>query len=151
MRAILCGDGTHANYFTAMVREQHAEQVIDLVGYRRDVWAWMKSSDAFVNVSFFEGQPNAVLEAAVCGCPLILSDIPAHREMMDDSSALFVNAGSPEQIAGAIERTLRDEDEARQRARAAEKRVRQLTRAELGRRFEKVYRSLVRPELEATA
>lgn len=149
LRAILCGDGTHADYFAAMVREQGAESVIDLVGYRRDVWAWMKSADAFVNVSFFEGQPNAVLEAAVCGCPLILSDIPAHREMMDESSALFVDASSPEQIAAAIERTLRHPEEARQRALEAERRVRRLTVAELGRRFEKVYRSLMRREPDA--
>lgn len=51
--------------------------------------AEFKTGDVFVNPSASEGLPNAVLEAAAFGLPLILSDIPVHREIatavdMDD-------------------------------------------------------------------
>lgn len=39
---------------------------------------------AFVSLSFFEGFNLAAAEAAVLGAPLILSDIPVHRELFKD-------------------------------------------------------------------
>jgi glycosyltransferase involved in cell wall biosynthesis len=46
--------------------------------------------------------PNAVLEAMACGCPLVVSDIPEHREILDQDSALFVDPHQPDAIARGI-------------------------------------------------
>jgi glycosyltransferase involved in cell wall biosynthesis len=57
---------------------------------------------AFVLPSSHEGQPIAVLEALSYGCPVVLSDIPAHREIdaraaryfpVGDTRALTVQLG----------------------------------------------------------
>lgn len=45
---------------------------------------YLAASDYFVSASDSEGLPNAVLEALACGCPVILSDIPQHREILDE-------------------------------------------------------------------
>ena len=42
----------------------------------------MLSADLFISPSEGEGMPIAVLEAMACGCPMILSDIPPHRELV---------------------------------------------------------------------
>ncbi len=54
------------------------------------VWALMKKASVFVSLSAYEGCPNTVMEAMACGCPIIVSDIPEHREILDEQSALFV-------------------------------------------------------------
>jgi glycosyltransferase involved in cell wall biosynthesis len=54
----------------------------------------------FVLPSSHEGQPIAVLESMSYGCPTILSDIPAHREIAT-ASADFVRVGD---ITGLTER-----------------------------------------------
>jgi glycosyltransferase involved in cell wall biosynthesis len=54
----------------------------------------------FVLPSSHEGQPIAALEAMSYGCPVILSDIPAHREI-GASHADFVRVGD---VAGLAER-----------------------------------------------
>ncbi len=54
----------------------------------------------FALPSGHEGQPIAVLEAMSYGCPAVLSDIPAHREI-GASSAQFVRVGD---VAGLADR-----------------------------------------------
>ncbi len=43
-------------------------------------------SSCYVSASSSEGKPNAVLEAMAYGMPVVLSDIPAHRELLIENS-----------------------------------------------------------------
>jgi glycosyltransferase involved in cell wall biosynthesis len=62
----------------------------------------MKRARVFVSLSRYEGSPNVVLEAAACGTPLVLSDIAAHRDLVGDETASFVDCDDAEQAAEAI-------------------------------------------------
>ncbi len=46
-------------------------------------------ADAFVSMSRGEGLPVAVLEAMSCHCPVVLSNIPAHREIRGQRADLI--------------------------------------------------------------
>lgn len=87
--------------------------------YSNHLAYWMHRAAAYASVSRFEGTPNTVIEAAVCGCPLVVSDIPEHREILDSRSALFVPCEAVAAIADALSATLRDPLAAARRARIA--------------------------------
>ncbi|MGA1576996.1 MAG: glycosyltransferase family 4 protein [Steroidobacteraceae bacterium] len=53
------------------------------------LWRLMSKCCAFVNASSHEGLPISVLEAAAQRAPLILSDIPAHREFALPDGAYY--------------------------------------------------------------
>lgn len=50
-------------------------------GFESNVVPWLQVADLFVSASRSEGMPLAVLEALLCGCPALLSDIAPHREI----------------------------------------------------------------------
>jgi glycosyltransferase involved in cell wall biosynthesis len=74
-----------------------------LPGLIPSIWGALKSAQMFVSLSRYEGHPNVVLEAMACGCPLIVSDIPSHREFLDKTTAILVERyEDPEALADAV-------------------------------------------------
>ena len=64
-----------------------------------------RHASVFVYPSLYEGFGIPPLEAMACGTPVIVSDIPPHREVSGDA-ALFFPRDDHEALAGAIERLL---------------------------------------------
>jgi glycosyltransferase involved in cell wall biosynthesis len=58
----------------------------------------MSAADVFISLSCYEGLPLSVLEAAVLRVPLILSDIPAHKWIVDQKigDGLLVDSIRPD-------------------------------------------------------
>lgn len=48
---------------------------------RNETYGYLAKANLFISASMGEGLPLAVLEAMACRCPVILSDIPPHREI----------------------------------------------------------------------
>jgi glycosyltransferase involved in cell wall biosynthesis len=63
---------------------------------------------ALVLPSHLEGFGFPPLEAALCGTPSVVSDLPVLRETLGDDGALFVAAGDERGIAAAIGRLRAD-------------------------------------------
>jgi glycosyltransferase involved in cell wall biosynthesis len=72
---------------------------------RADVYALMRGALAVVNPSLFEGWSTPVEEARALGVPLLLSDIPVHREQAG-GKAMFFDPHSADSAAGAIGATI---------------------------------------------
>ena len=60
----------------------------------------------FVTASTNEGYPIGVLEALGFGLPVVASDIPAHREVLAGTDAVFFDAADATALAEAITKTL---------------------------------------------
>jgi len=115
----ILGDGPEAAALKALAAELGVEGNVFFAGFRADSLAWITSASVFVSASRFEGQPNAVLEAAEAGTPQVLSDIPMHREAVGDGGALFVDPGDAEALAAAVAALLDQPERARAMAASA--------------------------------
>lgn len=143
VQALVCGDGPLRLHIEQLIVERDLKCSVRVVGYAPNLWSLMKRAAVFVSPSRFEGSPNVVLEAMACGCPLIVSDIPAHRELLDECSALFVAHDDPQDIARGIEDLLANPAAAAQRADRARHRAEQHAAPLVARQYLAVYEDVL--------
>jgi glycosyltransferase involved in cell wall biosynthesis len=143
IRAILCGQGPLRPRIDDWIRSRRLDGRVAVLGYAPELWSLMKQANVFVSPSLFEGNPNVVLEAMACKTPLVVSDIPEHRELLDETSAILVPPTSAERLAEGIERALRDPAAAAARARVAFERAGRYTLAVIARRYDSMYREIL--------
>jgi glycosyltransferase involved in cell wall biosynthesis len=140
---LICGDGPLRELAQTAVRSMQPGERVRLLGERNDVWALIKAARVFVSTSTFEGNPNAVLEAMACGCPIVASDIAAHREVLDNASALLVPS-TTDAFTNGIRAMLSDAPRASARAAEARRRVAAQSIDAAAVAYGEIYRQVVR-------
>ncbi|MGH7058357.1 MAG: glycosyltransferase, partial [Acetobacteraceae bacterium] len=76
---------------------------LKLLGYREDVPALLAAADIFALPSHFEGLPMVLIEAMLAGLPVVASDIPGTRELVQrGTSGLLVPRGNSAQLTAAL-------------------------------------------------
>lgn len=70
---------------------------------RNEVYKLLQEANLFVSTSKIEGLPISVLEAMASACPVILSDIPPHREIAELSDFIpLINPNNIERFSQEI-------------------------------------------------
>jgi glycosyltransferase involved in cell wall biosynthesis len=92
----------NANFDFTLKRNSLNDNII-FTGYVSDneLTSLMNNAEAFIYVSFYEGFGLPPLEAMSLGCPVVVSDIPAHREVCGDA-ALYADPYNIEDIKNRI-------------------------------------------------
>jgi glycosyltransferase involved in cell wall biosynthesis len=84
----------------------------------------MRGAGLFVLPSNLEGLPLALLEAMQEGIPVVASDIPPHKELLEDDRGLMFKAGDVTSCAKKLEWAIHHYDEMHVKAEKAQKYVR---------------------------
>jgi glycosyltransferase involved in cell wall biosynthesis len=79
LELLVFGDGP----LRSELMDRHRDARLRWPGYSSRLGAEFRSARAYVSASVSEGMPLAPLEALLCGCACVLSDIPQHREVAD--------------------------------------------------------------------
>lgn len=100
---MICGKGEQQPLLEKALEDGGMAAKVKLLGYRADIYSVMQSADVLVSPSWYEGMPNVLMEALSIGLPSIISDIPAHKDVITDTScALTFDPASPEELAARI-------------------------------------------------
>ncbi len=116
----------------------------------RELARWFASAPIYALPARYEPFGLSVLEAALCGCALVLGDIPSLRENWD-RAALFVSPTSDTELEDALDSLIADPlCRARYSARALE-RARAFTPRRMAAAYMNLYRDLIAQEALACA
>lgn len=76
-RLVIFGEGPSRAELERQVRDLGLEARVALPGKIANPLRYFARSDVFVLSSYFEGLPNALIEAMICGCSLVAADCPS--------------------------------------------------------------------------
>jgi GalNAc-alpha-(1->4)-GalNAc-alpha-(1->3)-diNAcBac-PP-undecaprenol alpha-1,4-N-acetyl-D-galactosaminyltransferase len=100
----ICGAGNLLSQIHDKIRSLGLRDRVELLGYRADAYELMQQGDVLISPSWHEGMPNVFLEALAVGLPCLVSDIPAHREIVGSSGcALMFDPSRPDQLASQLD------------------------------------------------
>jgi glycosyltransferase involved in cell wall biosynthesis len=140
LAAVICGDGILRSHLEKQANELAITPFTTFLGDVTNPWPLMQRAAVLVSASFFEGNPNVVLEAMALSTPLVISDITAHRAIADESSALFADPNSASEMAARIAAAIADPAAAVHRARRARASLGDRSEEKIAQEYERVYR-----------
>ncbi len=109
VQAVLLGDGPARAAIERRVELSGLARVMVVAPWSEQVPAWLKAADVLLFPSRTEGSPNVVIEAMLCGCPVVASDVPALRDLIEPGRrGLLCPPGDVRAFSAAVRRILAD-------------------------------------------
>lgn len=72
----ILGEGEERPLIESWIKELNLQDEVVLLGRYRNPYPWIKNAKVFAHSSRFEGLPTVLIEALICGVPVISSDCP---------------------------------------------------------------------------
>lgn len=92
-RLVLVGEDLSNGNLVNLIGKLGLQDAVLLTGRTKNPYQYMKNAQCYVLSSLFEGFPNAMVEAMVCGCPIIATDCKSGpREILYAEAELGVLA-----------------------------------------------------------
>ena len=96
-------EGNASRALRSAVRDAGVEAQVRFLGHRDDAPEILAAADVFVFPSLYEGLGGALIEAMALGVPIVASDLPAIREVVDPGrNAVLVQPAAPSDLADGI-------------------------------------------------
>jgi glycosyltransferase involved in cell wall biosynthesis len=119
-KLLIAGDGPLKNELEKYAQTLNIHDKVIFLGLRRDIPDFLSSIDIFVLPSLWEGLSNALIEAMASGKPVIATDIPPIREIINSEElGILVPPENSDAIADALEILLYNKNRAEAFGKAA--------------------------------
>jgi glycosyltransferase involved in cell wall biosynthesis len=89
------------------VQKWEAENIVEYLGEANDVRPLVAAADCVVLPSYREGVPRTLMEASAMGRPIVATDVPGCREVVEDGvNGLLCEVKNADSLTEALERML---------------------------------------------
>ena len=109
LKLLIVGDGPEKENLEQKIKNYQTKKDILFLGKRSDVPHLLRISNLFVLPTLFEGMSNAIMEAMATGLPVITTDIPENRLLIENNiSGILIPTQDSEAIIHALNTLILD-------------------------------------------
>ena len=110
-KLLLAGNGPTHDELEKLIQDLNLGKNVKLLGYRTDLEDYVNLCDLVVSASFREGMPLNIMEAMICGKPVIASNNRGHRELIHDKeNGVLVEANDDKIFATKILELIKNDE-----------------------------------------
>ncbi len=140
---LIVGDGELADPLKKRAQDLGISDRVLFTGSRTDVEEILACMDLFVSASLWEGLPTAIMESMASGIPIVATDIPGTRDLIQDrQNGWLVPPGDAEALARTILSALEEAKSRREFADRAQRDVQQFSIKSIASKYEEIYLSI---------
>ena len=119
-RLLVVGDGPMRQELEAEIDRHQLRGSVEMLGRSSEVPALLRQADIYVQPSFQEGLPNAVLEAMTAELPIVATRVSGNEDLVVDGvNGRLVAAGQAHELADALIALIEDLPTARRMGKAS--------------------------------
>ena len=101
----IVGEGEEVFIYRQLIIENHLEKRVKLCPFTKDIQRHYAGASVYVLSSRWEGQPLVLVEAMAHGLPIVSSDLPVAKELLEGRGCgMFFNCGDIDDMAMALSR-----------------------------------------------
>jgi glycosyltransferase involved in cell wall biosynthesis len=105
LRLFLLGGGSQEIQIKKFIEEKGLSDRVHFLGYKQneELAKYYNAADVYMSASHVDGSSVALMEAMACGCPALVSDIPANLEWITDGKQGWIfKDNNPRDLAERI-------------------------------------------------
>jgi glycosyltransferase involved in cell wall biosynthesis len=108
---LLVGDGEQEKSLREQVKNYHSKNEIFFLGFRKDIAEILSVSDLFVLPTEKEGMSNAIIEAMIMGVPVITTNIPENKDIIENQkTGIFFTVNDVNSLKKSVETLIYNPD-----------------------------------------
>lgn len=109
LRLIILGDGEEKNNILNHIKERKLQNVVKLLGNKKNVYSYFLGSDLYLLTSIYEGMPLTMCEAMIANLPVITTRFLGVEEFIFHNTYPLIDQENVESYSDAIQ-TIMEED-----------------------------------------
>ncbi len=109
VKAVIVGEGELSDELQRLSMNLGIENNVKFTGYQDDIESWLRKSKIFVLTSDSEGLSLSMMEAMMCGLPVVVSDVGDLGDLVENGvNGYLIPRRSPELLANCLVQLLSD-------------------------------------------
>lgn len=144
-KLIIAGDGDERKQFLKIISKNKLENKISLLGWKQNIFPYLKRSDIFVLSTHYEGFPFVLLEAMSAQIPIVATNIDyGPSELLGNNKfGLLVKHEDANDLADKIELLINKPELRKEFQKKSKVRIKQFTEENMLKKYNKIITSIL--------